>query len=319
MIVMTIGLGFGRFAFTAIYPQMVREGIIDLRGGSLVASVNYAGYMLGALVMVRARAASAHRLSLVAIAGTTICLGAMAVATSLGALVFWRGLTGVFSAVAMVGSSLWLLQQRRRAVDAPLLYAGMGVGITLSAEILALATHAGLTSARLWLVLAGGTLLLSLLAAPRLFAGGLASLEGEVGAKAGVMVGRPVAAWPLIAAYGLAGLGCIVTATYLPLIVGLAMPGASTTQVWAVFGLGAVPSCFLWHWANVRFGTRTALRANLLIQAAGVALPQRAADLDRLPAEAACWSVERSSASSPSPCRRLSAPPGGRAKTCSRR
>ena len=47
-VILAIGMGFGRFAFTAIYPHMVTEGVLSLRDGSLAASANYAGYLLGA-------------------------------------------------------------------------------------------------------------------------------------------------------------------------------------------------------------------------------------------------------------------------------
>ena len=34
-LILVIGMGFGRFAFTAIYPLMVEEGVITLQGGSI--------------------------------------------------------------------------------------------------------------------------------------------------------------------------------------------------------------------------------------------------------------------------------------------
>src|SRR5690606_29328376 len=83
----------------------------------------------------------------------------------------------------------------------------------------------------------------------------------------------PIAAKPLIVLYGLAGLGYIVTATYLPLLVKTALPNLESAHVWAVFGLGAAPSCFLWHSLHDRLGTRNALRLNLFVQALGVSFP----------------------------------------------
>ena len=77
----------------------------------------------------------------------------------------------------------------------------------------------------------------------------------------------------LILLYGLAGFGYIITATYLPLLVSLALPDVDVGHIWAVFGLSAVPSCFVWHDIHVRFGTRWALTANLLTQVIGVMLP----------------------------------------------
>lgn len=44
-------------------------------------------------------------------------------------------------------------------------------------------------------------------------------------------------------------------------------------QLWAIFGLAAIPSCFVWHQIVLKYGYRRAFAANLLVQAAGVVLP----------------------------------------------
>ncbi|PKV43764.1 putative MFS family arabinose efflux permease [Janthinobacterium sp. 61] len=269
--ILAIGMGFGRFAFTAIYPHMLSEGVLTLRDGSLAASANYAGYLLGAILAMRARAHSAHRLCLWSVAGTALCLGVLALTMPVWLIVTVRGVAGVFSALAMVAASLWLLEQRRHGRGAPLLYAGVGAGIAGSAELLVLASHLGWRSAGMWLLLAGVTVLLGLAAAPAIAASGQPTLDAPPHAAASTLA--PVAPWPLVLIYGLAGLGYIVTATYLPVMVGVALPGLNSAHVWAMFGLGAAPSCFLWHRLHERLGTRQALRLNLLLQALGVALP----------------------------------------------
>ena len=269
--ILAIGMGFGRFAFTAIYPHMVGEGVLSLRDGSLAASANYAGYLLGAILAMRARASSAHRLCLWSVAGTALCLGLLALTMPVWLIVTVRGVAGVFSALAMVAASLWLLVQRGHGRGAPLLYAGVGAGIAVSAELLVLASHLGWHSAGMWLLLAGVTVLLGLAAVPAIAASGQETLAAPAHAAASTLA--PVAPWPLVLIYGLAGLGYIVTATYLPVLVGAALPGLNSAHVWAVFGLGAAPSCFLWHRLHERLGTRQALRLNLLLQALGVALP----------------------------------------------
>lgn len=270
-VILAIGMGFGRFAFTAIYPHMVREGVLSLRDGSLAASANYAGYLLGAILAMRARAHSAHRLCLWSVAGTALCLGVLALPQPVWLIVAVRGVAGVFSALAMVAASLWLLVQRGHGRGAPLLYAGVGAGIAVSAELLVLASQLGWHSAGMWLLLAGVTALAGLAAAPAIAASGQETLAAPAQAAASALA--PVAPWPLVLIYGLAGFGYIVTATYLPVLVGAALPGLNSAHVWAVFGLGAAPSCFLWHRLHERLGTRQALRLNLLLQALGVALP----------------------------------------------
>ncbi|MCY0389330.1 YbfB/YjiJ family MFS transporter [Robbsia sp. Bb-Pol-6] len=270
-LIMAIGMGFGRFAFTAVYPHMVDEGLLTLRGGSFAASANYGGYLLGALISVRARAGNAHRFCLWSVVGTTLCLVAMAFFTPLWAIIVVRGCAGVFSALSMVSASLWLLEYRKHFGGTPWLYAGVGVGIAVSAEILVIAAHAGLRSPTMWLVLAAVTLVIGLGAAPGIAARGSESLESASQGTASTAM--PVSHWPLVGLYGLAGLGYIVTATYLPLLVKSALPDLDPAHVWAVFGLGAAPSCFLWHRLHGRWGTRTALRINLAVQAVGVVLP----------------------------------------------
>ena len=76
--ILAIGMGFGRFSFTAIYPHMLGDGALTLRDDSLAASANYAGYLLGAILAMRALAPGAHRLCLWSVAGTALCLGALA-------------------------------------------------------------------------------------------------------------------------------------------------------------------------------------------------------------------------------------------------
>ena len=44
-IVLMIGMGYGRFAFTGVLPLMLNEGLLTLHEGNLAASANYAGYL----------------------------------------------------------------------------------------------------------------------------------------------------------------------------------------------------------------------------------------------------------------------------------
>ncbi|MGJ7546197.1 YbfB/YjiJ family MFS transporter [Variovorax sp. LT1R16] len=270
-LILAVGMGFGRFAFTAVYPHMITEGVLSLRGGSYAATANYAGYLIGAILSVRAQARNAHQVCLWSVIGTSACLMVLAVLTQTWAIVAVRGLAGMFSSLSMVASSLWLLERRGHHRGAPLLFAGVGVGIAISAELLVLAAYIGMDSSGMWIMLGVIGLLVGLLAAPGLVASGKQTLQAASAVTS--LAQAPVAAWPLVAIYGLAGVGYIVTATYLPLLVKTALPHLDAAHVWAVFGLGAAPSCFFWHRVHGRLGTRAALQVNLLIQAVGVALP----------------------------------------------
>ena len=59
-------MGIGRFAFTPMLPLMQLHDLVSLRQGSYLASANYVGYLLGALLLFAfnpppARAANPRR------------------------------------------------------------------------------------------------------------------------------------------------------------------------------------------------------------------------------------------------------------------
>ncbi|GAB7548303.1 YbfB/YjiJ family MFS transporter [Cupriavidus sp. CuC1] len=272
-LVLAVGMGFGRFAFTGMYPLMVRDGLLSVSAGSLAASANYAGYLVGALAVTRMSQRVAPRFCRIALFGTALCLVALAVPAAPWFFIGVRFLAGVLSAIALICASVWLFQVVGHPHGAPLLFSGVGAGILLSAELIAAGNLAGWHSPLLWIAIGGGAAVLSLLAWPYLGGRvqahqphGVASATGEANASG-------PGPWPLVASYGLAGFGYIVTATYLPLFVRDALGHIDPIHIWAAFGLGAAPSCFLWHALHGRLGTRRALALNLLVQAVGVILP----------------------------------------------
>lgn len=273
-LVLVIGMGFGRFAFTGLYPLMVADNQISVEGGSYAASANYAGYLAGALLAGLLSGIASRKLCAIAVATTAVMLGLLALPLPEWLIVSIRGLAGVSSAIALVGASHWLIHDRGHYHGAPALFSGVGVGILLSAEIIAAGHAAALSSRSIWLLLAPVALGLGIAAVvlqrrvDRAKAGAAApgpTIEGARPASLG--------ATRLILVYGLAGFGYIITATYLPLLVGSALGSVDPVHIWAVFGLGAAPSCFLWHALHGRWGTGCALMVNLLVQAVGVALP----------------------------------------------
>lgn len=273
--VLAIGMGFGRFAFTGLYPLMVNDGMLTVHSGTLAASANYAGYLIGALLVSGAKPADARWLSIATAIVSVLCMAALTWVHASWGIVAIRGLAGIASAISMIAASLWLLQHMGHAHGAPLLYSGVGAGIVLSAELIAAGHNSGLDSAVIWLVLAVCSLVIIVIAMPALSAQPKPELHfGRAGSDhAAARSGSTLDAVRLIVIYGLAGFGYIITATYLPLLIKGALGSVNPIQVWAVFGLGAVPSCFLWHSLHIRYGTRISLVLNLIVQAIGVVLP----------------------------------------------
>lgn len=274
-VVLVIGMGFGRFAFTGIFPVMLQEHLLSLNEGNIAASANYAGYLAGALMLAKARPSDTRYLCTGSVLMTLGCLAALAWLRSPASIIMVRGLAGIGSAVSLISASLWLLQHMKHSNGAPLMYAGVGLGIFISAECIALGKYLGLSSQTIWMVctLSAGLLYGIVFRLLNSSPDALIDYHKPVTAMVGGGADTRTAALTLLAIYGLAGFGYIITATYLPLFLTSSLAGLDPMQVWAVFGLAAVPSCFFWHRRAQRYGYRRSFWLNLVLQAIGVLMP----------------------------------------------
>jgi hypothetical protein len=74
-------------------------------------------------------------------------------------------------------------------------------------------------------------------------------------------------------AYGLAGIGYIITATFLPVIARQALPGSPWPDFfWPLFGLAIVPGALIGARAPIHWDNRLLLAAAYALQAIGVVL-----------------------------------------------
>ncbi|MCF1407445.1 YbfB/YjiJ family MFS transporter [Klebsiella pneumoniae] len=314
-IVLMIGMGYGRFAFTGVLPLMLNEGLLTLHEGNLAASANYAGYLVGALLLARVQPGAATRLSIISAGLTIASLALLAWVSSPWIIITLRAVAGALSAITLIAGSLWLLEHMGHHHGAPLLYAGVGLGIFISAEGIALGHALNLTSQQIWLLCALCAGLLLALAIRWLLTPPAALVRVSHVETSSPASGSDTrrAAWRLLMVYGLAGFGYIITATYLPLFLsgslqsvdpvhlwalfGLAgfgyiitatylplflsgsLQSVDPVHLWALFGLAAAPSCLIWHKLVLKWGYRQALTRNLLVQALGVILTACSASL----------------------------------------
>ena len=188
---------------------------------------------------------------------------------------------GALSAITLIAGSLWLLEHMGHHHGAPLLYAGVGLGIFISAEGIALGHALSLTSQQIWLLCALCAGLLLALAIRWLLTPPAALVRVSHVETSSPASGSDTrrAAWRLLMVYGLAGFGYIITATYLPLFLSGSLQSVDPVHLWALFGLAAAPSCLIWHKLVLKWGYRQALTRNLLVQALGVILPACSASL----------------------------------------
>lgn len=288
LVALAVAMGIGRFAFTPILPMMLAERSVDLAGASLLASANYLGYLVGALACTfqpwlwrrfgRTGTIDGPALVRLGLVATVLLTLGMALHAPL-AWAWLRFAAGVASAVVFLYTSGWCLEQlARRQVPAmgALIYVGPGGGIVVSGLAASglVALEASATTA--WLAFGVLAALLTAAIWP-VFAhrpplGGAAAAGGAAAGAAPLAAGSGGGMALLAVAYGLAGIGYIITATFLPVIARQALPGSAWLDLfWPLFGLGVMFGAFLASRIRGAGDLRLRLAACYLVQAMGVA------------------------------------------------
>ena len=270
-IALAAALGIGRFVYTPILPPMVEALGFTKSTAGLIASANFLGYLIGALLVAAPILGGTRRVWLLgALAMSAITTGAMGLTNNVAVFVVLRFVGGAASAFVLVLSSTLVLErlaQAGRAGLSALCFAGVGIGIAVSAVLVAAMLRAGQSWQALWL--ASGAL--SLAAATTV--GVLLRTDSTPARRNGQEIRS---ASPnllrLIAAYGLFGFGYVITATFLVAIVRAAPTVRSLEPViWCVFGLAAAPSVALWTRIATSVGASRAFALACLVEAIGVA------------------------------------------------
>ncbi|CAD6561030.1 hypothetical protein LMG27952_07323 [Paraburkholderia hiiakae] len=281
MVTLAVALGVGRFAFTPLLPLMLHGGALDLRHGGWLASLNYAGYFVGAISCVALRMAPARivRAGLVATVLLTLAMGLTEQ--------FWiwavvRFLAGAVSAWTFVFASQWGLRRLAQLganAWGGVIYTGPGVGIIATGLFVSAA--GGLGARTGWIGFGLISALLAVVVWPT-FGEDMRALAPRAAASAASTKstmahearegGRADAFW-LVLLYGVPGFGYIITATFLPVIARHALPGSAWPDLfWPMFGAALIAGALLaarfpLHWDN-----RLMLAGAYVLQAVGIAL-----------------------------------------------
>ncbi|MFB9983547.1 YbfB/YjiJ family MFS transporter [Mesorhizobium kowhaii] len=271
MIAMAVAMGIGRFVYTPILPGMMEELHLSPADAGWIASANYLGYLVGALVAAGGWAHGRERLlMLVGLGASAVLAALMGLTDTMVAFLVIRFLAGLASAFVMVFMASIVFSHINAAGRSDLQawhFGGVGLGIAMSAAMMAVLVteHAGWAAGWLWsaAISACGFVVVALLANEGPLTNGETTREPALPKDRSLI--------KIIVAYGLFGFGYVVTATFLVAIVR--QGGGSRVfeaMVWMVAGLAGFPSTWLWQKIAGRIGLYAAYALGCFVEVVGV-------------------------------------------------
>jgi predicted MFS family arabinose efflux permease len=269
-------MGVARFSYTPMLPIMQEQAGLGVAAGGWLAAMNYLGYLSGALIaslisdlVIKDRL---YRIGLVVALITTAGMGLTENVWLWSVLRYFAGLS--CAAGMLLGTGLilnWLIRNNHRG-ELGIHFSGAGLGMLLCAVAVELMSRYFDWSEQ-WLIL---TLIGVLIMIPAWL--WLPPPDTSTVTRSGTsMSDNPPSALFMrvfIAAYFCAGVGYVISATFIVAIVEQ-LPGLEGKGVWAfmVMGLAAAPSAILWDLIARRIGNLNALITASLLQVAGILLP----------------------------------------------
>ena len=271
LVTLAVAMGIGRFAFTPLMPMMLHEQQLDLPSAGWLASINYLGYLTGGLLCVfqpwlavlikRHQPVNAPRI----VQTGLVLTGLLTLGMASNWPATWpalRFMAGIASAVVLIYSSGWCLGRLEKLNAGSLggvMYAGPGAGIVISGLSAGGFVAAGWTASTGWMVFGLLALALTALVWPVYCVPAVSRPDqatsapiaaDTTGVKAFTTQRKPVHGSTetalLIIAYGLAGFGYIITATFLPVIARQALPASHWIDLfWPLFGAAVVAGALL--------------------------------------------------------------------------
>lgn len=269
-------LGVARFSYTPLLPLMQQQAGLGVAEAGWLAAINYAGYLSGALVAsLISDLVLKDRLYRIGMVLAILSTAVMGMTTDVTVWALSRYVAGLSSAAGMLlGTGLilnWLIRHNQR-MELGIHFAGIGLGIAGCAVAVSVLGH-WLDWREQWFAFTGLGCLLLIPALAWLPAPDQSGLTTS-GQK---MVDNPPSQLflrILMAAYFCAGIGYVVSATFIVAIVnklpGLAGQG---NLAFLAIGIGAAPACINWDFIARRTGDLNALILAAILQIIGILLP----------------------------------------------
>ena len=269
-----IGVGVTRFAFTSLLPFML-EDFLNIKKAGILASLNFAGYLFGAVLIVFIKDINAKvkyfRLGIIIIILTTFVL---VYSSNYYLWIFARMLAGLGSSyVLIIAGALVMvkLNLKNKTKAMGIHYCGIGIAIVI-VEVIAQYTLSFGTWKMAWLILSLFAFVLSF------YCIYILSFDKKIKEKA-IKHKFDTSIFSLyvillILSYFTQGIGFVVQATFLPDIVnsleGLEGYGNLT---WLIVGLAGIPSSILWMRLAHKKGSINVIIIAMILQIIGILIP----------------------------------------------
>ena len=277
MLALFIVMAIGRFAYTPILPFMQVSEHMDSAQAGFLATINYLGYLIGAIIpmyfIFKSKAIDLKIYLIINIMATIL----MGVTESYSLWAILRLVSGITSGTVFVLASnivLEALRQAQKSNISGLLYSGVGLGIFTSSIYIFFETHNDSWQLT-WIVLGVVSLLGGMFVIFGMRDNPTIKIDQTQHAK--IEDRQPLNAKFIryfSIAYFCEGAGYIITGTFLVAIVKSIPELADYAALsWMFVGLGAIPSTVMWSVIAEKIGYDKATYCAFVLQIIGVSLP----------------------------------------------
>ncbi len=283
-------MGIARFAYTPLLPVMLDQTFLNDASGGWLATINYMGYMTGVLIAASVSDLQLkdrmYRIGLVLAIISTIGMGIVENYLLWSVMRFIAGLSSAGG--LLIGSGLilnWMIRHGHKP-ELGLHFGGVGIGIAVTA-IFTMLMSGNISSNEVWSNLDWArftwqeqwqvfTVIAVLLAIPAWFWLPRPNTSKLTESGKTLVDKPPRRNWMLLlyASYFCAGIGYVISATFLVAIVDQqAALNGNGSLVWLVAGIVAAPSCIFWDRVARKTGVLKAITIAMGINTIGIIIP----------------------------------------------
>ncbi|WP_296591333.1 YbfB/YjiJ family MFS transporter [Methylophaga sp.] len=269
-LILTVGIA--RFAYTPFLPIMLNETSLDTLSGGWLATFNYIGYLSGVVLISFLTSLKTkflfYRINLILAVLSTVL---MAVTTDIvlwSILRFIGGLTSTAGIILAAGFVMGWLKQNGFKSALGIHFSGLGFGIAIPGLVIVLITPY-FNWAEQWLIMGIFGILFFL---PAWYLMPAPATQQTPNAD----FAAPNNKWMrlMIAAYACAGVGYVISATFIVAILeGMPSLTGHGNLIWVMLGFAAIPSCIIWDKVAERIGETRAIIAAYSIILLSILIP----------------------------------------------